>query len=205
MAGMTSDARGEGAAPGQADHPLDPAAVRRLAIEEEPRHRKLLRSAADGRRLSAMMLHAFLLRPPAGFGVITTTGAKTGRRRRKCVRAIRTGDVVYLVALRPPAVAIAKPSFVNAWVWNIRANPDVTLRIRGGTYAGVARELSDPPERARARAAFCDTVSRFDTGECLIHLRGRPTRAKVVALHDYWFDTGITIAVDLEPAQPRTA
>jgi deazaflavin-dependent oxidoreductase (nitroreductase family) len=144
------------------------------------------------------MLSLFLLRPPLGFGVIATTGARTGKARRKCIRVIRVGDTAFLVALRPPAVAIANPSFVNAWVWNIRANPSVSLRIRGGTYSGVARELTDQAELAKARAALCDTVNRFDAAECAVHLRGRPARAKIEELHAYWFDTGIPVAIDLE-------
>lgn len=187
------------------DGQLNPERVRQLAIEEEPKHRRLLRSAADGRRLSAAMLPFFLLRPPAGFGVITTTGRKSGQLRRKCVRVIRRGDRAYLVALRPPAVAIAKPSFVNAWVWNIRANPDISLRIRGGNFQGHARELTTPVEIAQARTALCGTVNRFDTAECAMHLRGRPTRAKIEDLHAYWFDTGIPVAIDLVGTEPPHA
>jgi deazaflavin-dependent oxidoreductase (nitroreductase family) len=175
----------------------DPLRVREIAIQHEPKHRRLIRSAADGRRLSAAMLPLFLLRPPRGFGVITTTGAKTGKPRRKCVRVIRVGDTAYLVALRPPAVAITNPSLVNAWVWNIRTNPSVLLRIRGGTYSGVARELTAPAELAQARGALCGTINVFDVGECATHLRGRPTRAKIEELHTYWFATGIPIAIDL--------
>jgi len=177
---------------------LDPQRVREIAIQHEPKHRRLIRSAADGRRLSAAMLPLFLLRPPTGFGIITTTGAKTGKPRRKCVRVVWVGGAAYLVALRPPAVAIANPSLVNAWVWNIRANPSVSLRIQGGTHSGVAREITDPAELVRARAALCDTVNSFDLGECAMHLRGRPTQAKIEELHAYWFDTGIPVAIDLE-------
>jgi deazaflavin-dependent oxidoreductase (nitroreductase family) len=179
---------------------LDPQRVREIAIQHEPKHRRLIQSAADGRRLSAAMLLFFLLRPPTGFGVITTTGAKTGKSRRKCVRVLRVSGTAYLVALRPPAVAILNPSLVNAWVWNIRANPSVSLRIRGGTHSGVAREITDPAELAQARGALCHTVNPFDIGECATHLRGRPTRAKIEELHTYWFDTGIPIAIDLEPS-----
>ena len=92
---------------------------------------------------------------------------------------------------------MARPSTVAAWVWNIRSNPNVTLRIRGGTFAGAARELTDPVELAEARGAFCDAVSVFDYGECALHLRGLPTRAKIEELHRYWFDTGIPLVVDL--------
>jgi len=90
-----------------------------------------------------------------------------------------------------------RPSAVAAWVWNIRSNPNVTLRIRGGTFAGLARELTDPVELAEARAAFCEKVNLMDYGECALHLRGLPTRAKIEELHRYWFDTGIPLVVDL--------
>lgn len=99
--------------------------------------------------------------------------------------------------LRPPVIAMARPSAVTAWVWNIRANPNVRLRIRGGTFKGVARELNEPAELERAREAFCETVNATDYGECALHLRGLPTRSKIKELHRYWLDTGIPLVVDL--------
>ena len=87
--------------------------------------------------------------------MITTTGRKTGKARRKCIRVVRRGDRAYLVQLRPPELAMTRPTVVAAWVWNIRANPNVKLRIRGGTFAGVARELTDAAELAEAREALC--------------------------------------------------
>ena len=81
-------------------------------------------------------------------------------------------------------------------VWNVRSNPNVTLKIRGGTFRGVVREIEDPAELATARAAF-EEVHLSDYGECSIHLRGLPTRAKIKDLHRYWFDTGIPLAIDL--------
>ena len=128
------------------------AAVRDAAIKHAPKHKRLIRSARGGRILSALMLPSFLIRPPTGFAVITTTGRKTGKERRKCIRAIRKGSKVYVVQLRPPELAIAQPSVVAAWVWNIRSNPNVTLRIRGGTFAGVARELTGTCRAGRRKA-----------------------------------------------------
>jgi deazaflavin-dependent oxidoreductase (nitroreductase family) len=171
--------------------------VRAAAIEHAPKHKRLIRSARGGRILSALMLPMFLVRPPAGFGIITTTGRKTGKLRRKCIRVIRKGNKAYLVQLRPPELAMTRPSAVSAWVWNIRANPNVELRIRGGTFAGVARELKEPAELAEARHTLCETVKLFDYGECNVHLRGLPTRAKIQELHRYWFDTGVPLVVDL--------
>jgi deazaflavin-dependent oxidoreductase (nitroreductase family) len=174
------------------------ASVRDLAAEHASKHARLLRSARDGRLLSAMMLPLFVLRPPSGYGLITTTGRKTGKTRRKCVRVIRRGNRAYIVQLRPPELAMARPSAAAGWLWNIRANPSVRLRIRGGTFAGIARELKDPAELERAGEALCETVNLFDYGECDLHLRGLPTRAKIKDLHRYWFDTGIPLVVDLQ-------
>jgi hypothetical protein len=63
--------------------------VRDAAAEHASKHARLIRSARDGRILSALMLPFFAVRPPAGYGVITTTGRKTAKARRKCVRVIR--------------------------------------------------------------------------------------------------------------------
>jgi deazaflavin-dependent oxidoreductase (nitroreductase family) len=141
------------------------------------------------------MLPFFLARPPSGFGVLTTTGRRTGRRRRKCVRVIRDGDRAYLVMLGPALVG--QPGAVAAWLWNIRADPRVRLRIRGGTFDGLARELDDPAEMERARQAYCGSVNPFDYAECEFHLSGHPTRERIEQLHRHWFDTGIPLAVDL--------
>ncbi len=109
----------------------------------------------------------------------------------------RRADKAYLVQLRPPELAMSRPSATAGWLWNIRANPNVRLRIRGGTFPGVARELNEPAELEQAREALCETVNLFDYGECDVHLHGLPTRAKIKELHDYWFDTGIPLVVEL--------
>lgn len=171
--------------------------LRESAAAEAPKHRRLLRTARDGRILSAVMLPGFLLRPPTGFGVITTIGRKTGKQRRKCIRVIRRGDRAFIVQLVPPHLAMTHPDTVAGWVWNIRANPQVRLRIRGGTFDGVAQEITDPGELEEARAAICETVNLFDYGECRAHLRGFPTRTKIKELHKYWFDTGRPLVIEL--------
>jgi deazaflavin-dependent oxidoreductase (nitroreductase family) len=174
------------------------AYVRDAAVEHAAKHARPIRSAKDGRLLSASMLPFFAVRPPSGYGAIATTGRKTGKTRRKCIRVIRRGERAYIVQLRPPVLALERPSAIAAWVWNIRANPNVRLRMRGGTFAGVARELTEPVELEQAREAMCDTVNLFDYGECDLHLRGLPTRAKIKELHRYWFDTGVPLVVELE-------
>jgi deazaflavin-dependent oxidoreductase (nitroreductase family) len=173
------------------------AAIREAARDEAPKHRRLLRSARDGRVLSALMLPLITARPPAGYAVLTTTGRKSGKTRRKCIRAIRRGNKVFIVQLRPPALAIERPDVVSGWIWNLRANPSVRLRLGLRTYTGLAREIDDPDELEQAREAICETVHLTDYDECTLHMRGLPSREKIRAMHRYWFDTGIPLVVEL--------
>jgi hypothetical protein len=82
-------------------------------------------------------------------------------------------------------------------VKNIRANPNVRLRIRGGTFAGMVRELRDTAETQRAMDAYCNAVNRFDYLECTMHRRGFPTRLKIRELHRTWFAGGTPLVVEL--------
>jgi deazaflavin-dependent oxidoreductase (nitroreductase family) len=156
--------------------------VRQAAAAEIDSHRRLLRSGRDGRILSALMFPLLRWIPPAGYGVLTTS-RKTGKPRRKCVRVVRDVDHAYLVALHPPHITVDNAAAVNAWVHNIRANPMVRLRIRGGTFAGSAREIIDASERQLARPLLCDNVFPNDYGGCALHLRGLPSRTKIQKLH----------------------
>ncbi|HXW59755.1 MAG TPA: nitroreductase family deazaflavin-dependent oxidoreductase [Solirubrobacteraceae bacterium] len=173
-----------------------PDAASEAPYRERPRN-LFVRSAGGGRLLSALMLPDFMLAPPRGFGVLTTTGRRTGKPRRKCVRAIRTGERIYLVMLGPPLTG--NPNAVAGWLWNIRADPSVTVRIRGGTFKGVAREL-EKREAEQARETYCETVHPFDYAMCLFHRGGRPTRAKIQQMTRHWFDTGAPLVIDLAAA-----
>jgi deazaflavin-dependent oxidoreductase (nitroreductase family) len=147
-----------------------------------------VRSPSGGRALSTIQLPFFMALPPRGFGVLMTIGRRTGKDRRNCVRAIRRGDRVYVAAIGGAEAG---------WVKNIRANPRVGLRIRGGRFAGVAREPEDGAEREEARAAYCGTVNPFDYAECRLHRKGRPTRAKIEELHRAWFEGGTPLVIEL--------
>lgn len=151
-------------------------------------HNPLLNSAAGGRTLSNLQLPLFLLHPPRGFGVLTTTGRKTGLRRRRCIRAIRRGDRVFAVAIKGSR---------TAWLKNVEATPEVSLRIRGGTFAGAAGRVRDERVLAEAREAYCGTVNPCDFLECAMWISGRPTRAKIEALHRDWFESGTPLAIEL--------
>jgi deazaflavin-dependent oxidoreductase (nitroreductase family) len=172
------------------------AAIREKAISEAPRHGRLLRSGRDGSILSAIMRSFYIFGTAPGHGVLTTIGRKSGNPRHKCIRAIRRGDKAYVVMLRPPALAVERPAAIASWVWNIRADPHVRLRLGRRTFTGVAREITDPAELEQAREAICETVHLIDYGECNLHLRGFPTRAKIQNLHRYWFDTGVPLVIE---------
>jgi deazaflavin-dependent oxidoreductase (nitroreductase family) len=154
----------------------------------ERRRNPLVQTHLGGRVLSASQLPWFTILPPRGFGVLTTTGRKTGKRRSRCVRAIRRDDRAYLVAIGGE---------FSGWLKNVRTNPEVRLRIRGGRFTGVARELRDAAEKEEAMSAYCETVIPFDYAECRVHRKGRPTRSKVVELHRTWFEGGIPLVVEL--------
>ncbi len=146
-----------------------------------------------GRILSALELPWFSFVPPKGFGVLTTTGRKTGKQRRKCIRAIRSGNSVYMVSIGGPDIL---------WLKNLDANPNVTLRIRGGTFAGRARKLTDPLETEQAREAYCEPANAVDYMACMNWRKGRPTRSRIKDLTRGWFEEGIPLVVELD-AQTR--
>ena len=145
------------------------------------------------------MMRALAVYTPPGHAVLSTTGRKTGMTRRNYVRAIRRGEQVYLVMLRPPSLALERPGFVSAWVHNLRADPQVSLRLGRQVVSGRAREITDPAELEQARDLIRGRVHSMDYGEAVLHLRGLPTRTKITDMHEYWFNTGIPLVIDLDP------
>jgi deazaflavin-dependent oxidoreductase (nitroreductase family) len=186
------------------DPPADEQAAARIRVaarRQAPRHRRLVRGPTDSHWLTRTMLQVYGRRStPPGYAVLTTTGRHSGRPRSTYVRVVREQDRLYAVMLRPPELAIRRPHAVATWVWNIRADPNVTVRLRRHTYDGVVREIVDPVELRCARQAICDAVHPADYGECLLHLKGMPTRRKIEDLHRYWVDTGIPLVIEIRPA-----
>lgn len=155
----------------------------------ERRHNPLINSATGARLLSASQLPLFKLRPPPGYGVLTTTGRRTGKRRSRCVRAVRRGDQAFLVAIKGR----------TGWLANIRAHPEVRLRIRGGSFEGIAREPRQA-ERERALEAYCEPLGWFEYLEYVNWRKGRPTPEGIRELHRAWFELGAPLVVELRAA-----
>jgi deazaflavin-dependent oxidoreductase (nitroreductase family) len=160
----------------------------RQAYLSGERRNPLTTNPTGGRILSALQLPWFMLLPPCGFGVLTTTGHTSGKKRRKCVRVIRSGDKAYLVSLRGP---------YGAWFRNLRAQPQVRLRIRGGSFDGFAHEISDPSEYEEAKDIYRGTLNPLDRMEYRMHRRGRPTPERIRALHERWFRVGTPVVIEL--------
>jgi len=99
--------------------------------------------------------------------------------------------------LAPAILARPKADAVSAWLWNIRGDPRVGIRLGRQRYAGIARELVEGAESEQALRAYCDSFNVFDYLEYVFHARGWPTRARIKQLHSYWFDAGIPLVIDI--------
>jgi F420H(2)-dependent quinone reductase len=74
--------------------------------------------------------------------LLTAIGRRTGRRRTVPLLFVRDHDNLVVCNVRPPSEG------PNPWPLNVRANPEVTVRISGTTEQRVAREaLPDEIER----------------------------------------------------------
>ncbi len=133
------------------------------------------------------------IRPaPPGFGILTTIGCRSGKLRRQSVRAIRQGNVVYVVAMMGEKAA---------WLKNIRANPKVTVRLGKETLQGSAWEISDSFEMQRAMEVYTDTVVFADYLDYIVYHWGLPTRLKIVRAHRQWFEEGIPLIIQVESSK----
>jgi deazaflavin-dependent oxidoreductase (nitroreductase family) len=66
--------------------------------------------------------------------LLTATGRRSGRPRTIPLIFLRDGDDLVVCNVRPPS---ERP---NPWPLNVRANPNVSVKIRGVTERRVARE-----------------------------------------------------------------
>ena len=97
-----------------------------------PLQRRLL--LATGGRLSLTGRLPVLL--------LTATGRRSGKPRTPPLIFLRDGDDLVVCNVRPPS---ERP---NPWPLNVRANPNVSVTIRGATEQRVARE-AQPQEVER--------------------------------------------------------
>ena len=103
---------------------------------------------------------------------LTTTGRVTGRPHTIEIWFGLQGGTVYLLSGGRGRAD---------WVRNLRRDPAVTVRIRGGTYRGRARVVRDAAEDALARRLLLEKYAPRYRGD----------------LTD-WGRTALPVAVDLE-------
>ena len=90
--------------------------------------------------------------------LITTTGAKSGRRRTTPIVYTTDGDRLVIIASKGGA-----PTSPD-WYHNLVANPDVTVELPLETFEARAR-VAEEPERERLYRAQAALMPNFDAYE----------------------------------------
>lgn len=103
---------------------------------------------------------------------LTTSGRMTGRQHEIEIWFAAHGSTIYM---------LSGGGERSDWVKNLRANPAVTVRIGGQTFAGSARLVSEEWEDALARRLLADKYGEYEDD-------GQPTE---------WARTALPVAVDL--------
>ena len=87
---------------------------------------------------------------------LTTTGAKSGKQRHTPLGYARDGEAIVIIASN--AAHERNPS----WYFNLKANPEVMLTLRGGHQGDYhAREVPQGDERERLWAVACEMYPGF--------------------------------------------
>jgi deazaflavin-dependent oxidoreductase (nitroreductase family) len=102
--------------------------------------------------------------------ILTTTGAKSGRRRTTPLVYSRDGDRYVIVASKGGAPT--NP----AWYHNLKANPRVTAEVNGETFEAAAK-IVDETERQRLYARHAEEHPGFND-----YLTKTTRRIPVIAL-----------------------
>ncbi len=129
-----------------------------------------------------------LLPMPRGFVLLTVTGRRSGVPRRRPVRAVRRDNTFYAVALLGER---------SDWLRNVRKEPQVRVKAGGRTRAGVAREITEGPERETAAELYTREVVPYDYVDYPSVHWSFPTRGKIVDSHRRWVENGVLVAIDL--------
>ena len=79
---------------------------------------------------------------PGSYAILETTGRRSGQPRRTPVGHVLEGDAVWIVSEHGRRAG---------YVRNLRANPRVRIKLRGGWRSGTAQVLADDDSRERLR------------------------------------------------------
>lgn len=131
-----------------------------------------------------------LLPMPDGFILLTATGRRSGKLRRRPMRAVRRGDTFYAVAILGER---------SDWLRNVRKERRVTVKAGGRTQGATARSISDPAEQASAAEQYAGEVFAYDRVDYVSLHWGWPSRRNIIDAHRRWLQDGVMVAIDLEP------
>ena len=126
---------------------------------------------------------------PRGFALLTVTGRRSGKKRRRPIRAIRDGQTLYGVAI------LADKS---DWLRNLRAGPNAQARLGIRTRGIKLREITDEAERAEAEQLYVETVVLYDYFDVPVVDWTFPTASRIKQSHHDWLKRGTLVALELE-------
>ena len=139
--------------------------------------------------VSGMWVFFRVLLAPRGFALLTVTGRRTGKRRRRPIRAIRDGSTLYAVAILGGR---------SDWLRNLRANPKAQARVGVRTRGITMREVTDPSEREKATRLYVETVAPYDYVDVPIVDWTWPSPSRIRKSHRDWLEGGTLVALDLD-------
>jgi deazaflavin-dependent oxidoreductase (nitroreductase family) len=106
------------------------------------------------------------------------------------MRVVRDGDRAYAVALLGEK---------SDWVRNVQAHARVRIKLGSKTHNATARILEGEGERARVAEIYRPIAGWYDYVDYANFVWSFPTRAKLLRVHDDWFETGTPVVFELQP------
>ena len=126
---------------------------------------------------------------PRGFALLTVIGRKTGKRRRRPIRAIRDGTTLYAVAILGAQ---------SDWLRNLRADPKAQARLGIRTRGITLREITDEAERKEAEQLYIETIFPYDYFDVPIVDWTIPSPSRIRKSHREWLERGTLVALELD-------
>jgi len=126
---------------------------------------------------------------PRGFALLTVTGRRSGKRRRRPIRAIRDGSTLYGAAILGEK---------SDWLRNLRANPRATARLGTRTRKISLREITASAERDQAEQLYVETVVPYDYFDVPLVDWTWPSASRIRKSHRDWLERGTLVALELE-------
>ena len=126
---------------------------------------------------------------PRGFALLTVTGRRTGKRRRRPIRAIRDGQTLYGVAILGDQ---------SDWLKNLRADPSAQARLGIRTRGIRLREITDSAEREGAEQLYVETIVPYDYFDVPVVDWTLPSPSRIRKSHGDWLRRGTLVALELE-------